>query len=80
MDTLESYIEQEAFEKAQQLAHRIYPFFNQLDAGHLCVVLHKMDRLRGEGESAYPDWKEELLKTIEEIRKFSVDIRENYLS
>lgn len=80
MDTLESYIEQEAFEKAQQLAHRIYPFFNQLDAGHLCVVLHKMDRLRGEGESAYPNWKEELLKTIEEIRKFSVDIRENYLS
>ena len=80
MDTLESYIEQEAFEKAQQLAHRIYPFFNQLDAGHLCVVLHKMDRLGGEGESAYPNWKEELLKTIEEIRKFSVDIRENYLS
>ena len=80
MDTLESYIEQGEFAKAQQLAHRIYPFFNQLDAGHLCVALHKMDRLRGEDKVAYPSWKEELSKTIEEIRKFSADIRRDYLS
>ncbi len=80
MDTLATIIEEEEFEKAQQLSHRIHPFFSQLDADHLCVVLRKMDMLRGEDESAYPNWKEELLKTIEEIRKFTVDIRENYLS
>lgn len=80
MDTLATYIEEEEFEKAQQLSHRIHPFFSQLDADHLCAVLRKMDMLRGEDESAYPNWKEELLKTIEEIRKFTVDIRENYLS
>lgn len=80
MDTLESYIEQGEFAKAQQLSHRIYPFLEQLDAGHLCVALHKMDRLRGEDKVAYPSWKEELSKTIEEIRKFSADIRRDYLS
>ncbi len=80
MDTLATYIEEEEFEKAQQLSHRIHPFFSQLDADHLCAVLRKMDMLRGEDESAYPNWKEELLKTIEEIRQFTVDLRENYLS
>jgi CheY-like chemotaxis protein/HPt (histidine-containing phosphotransfer) domain-containing protein len=80
MDTLATYIEEEEFEKAQQLSHRIHPFFSQLDADHLCAVLRKMDMLRGEDESTYPNWKEELLKTIEEIRQFTVDLRENYLS
>ncbi len=80
MDTLATYIEEGDFEKAQQLSHRIYPFFSQLDADHMCVVLRKMDRLRGEDESSYPNWKEELLKTVEEIRKFTVDISNNYLS
>ncbi|MDY9919867.1 MAG: ATP-binding protein [Proteiniphilum sp.] len=80
MDTLATYIEEGDFEKAQQLSHRIHPFFSQLDADHMCVVLRKMDRLRGEDESSYPNWKEELLKTVEEIRKFTGDISNNYLS
>jgi hypothetical protein len=77
---LATYIEEGDFEKAQQLSHRIHPFFSQLDADHMCVVLRKMDRLRGEDESSYPNWKEELLKTVEEIRKFTGDISNNYLS
>ncbi|WP_158602615.1 hybrid sensor histidine kinase/response regulator [Proteiniphilum sp. X52] len=80
MDILATYIEEGDFEKAQQLSHRIHPFLSQLDADHMCVVLRKMDRLRGEDESSYPHWKEELLKTVEEIRKFTVDISNNYLS
>ncbi|WP_019538050.1 ATP-binding protein [Proteiniphilum acetatigenes] len=80
MDTLATYIEEGDFEKAQQLSHRIHPFFSQLDADHLCTALRKIDMLRGEDESAYPEWKEELLKTVDEIRKFTVDISKNYLS
>ena len=80
MDTLTTYIEEEDFEKAQQLSHRIHPFFSQLDADYLCTALRKMDRLRGEDQSVYPEWKEDLLKTVNEIRKFTTDIRENYLA
>lgn len=80
MDTLVIYIEEGDFEKAQQLSHRIHPFFGQIDADHLCAVLRKMDGLRGESESVYPEWKEELLKTIGEIRIFIADISRNYLS
>ena len=80
MDTLTTYIEEEDFEKAQQLSHRIHPFFSQLDADYLCTALRKMDRLRGEDQSVYPEWKEDLLKTVNEIRKFTADIRENYLA
>ncbi|MDR0421943.1 MAG: response regulator [Proteiniphilum sp.] len=80
MDALTAYIEEGNFEKAQQLSHRIHPFFGQLDADRLCTALHKMDRLREEGEPAYPDWKEKLTDTIAEIRLFADSIRENHLS
>ena len=67
------------FARAQQLCHRMHPFFVQLDAEHLCGTLRKMDMLRGEEESAYPDWKEELTAAIENIELFRENIREEYL-
>lgn len=79
MDTMAIYLEEANFEKAQQLSHKIHPFFSQLDADHLCITLRKMDSLRGENESAYPEWKEDLTKTIKEIREFTVRISKDYL-
>ncbi len=79
MDILTIYIEEGNFEKAQELCHKIHPFLYQLDAGYLCTILHKMDRLRGEDESTYPDWKKDLSKTIGEIREFCANITRNYL-
>ncbi len=79
MQRLEELIDKGAFEEAQQLCHKIYPFLYQLDAEHLCITLRKMDRLRGESESAYPEWKEDLEKTIGEIREFAEGIRKKYL-
>lgn len=67
------------FARAQQLCHRMHPFFVQLDAEHLCGTLRKMDMLRGEEESAYPGWKEELTAAVENIELFRENIREEYL-
>ncbi len=76
---LQELIENGAFEEAQQLCHKIYPFLCQLDAEHLCTALRKMDQLRGQDETSYPDWKEGLTKTIAEIRMFAAHIRKNWL-
>ena len=67
------------FREAQQLCHRIHPFYGQLDAGHLCVALRKMDSLRGAGEGAWPEWKEELLDTIDKLALFADNIRKDFL-
>ncbi|MBK5195827.1 MAG: response regulator [Proteiniphilum sp.] len=67
------------FKGAQQLCHRIYPFFSQLDADHLCGALRKMDELKDCEEGSYPDWKEELRETITQISAFTERIRKECL-
>ena len=76
---LQALIDDGAFEEAQKLCHRIYPFLCQLDAAHLCTSLRKMDNLRGKDETAYPDWKEELSENIRELRIFSEMISKEML-
>ena len=79
MKTLKELIHQSRFEEAQQLCHRMHPFYSQLDAGHLCESLRKMDSLRGENEDAWPEWKVELLKTLSQLELFIEEIRKNDL-
>lgn len=76
---LTEYIDAENFTEAQQLCHKMHPFLAQLNAEHLCSVLRKMDKLRGQNESAYPQWKEELRDTIKKLREFAKTIKETYL-
>jgi signal transduction histidine kinase/DNA-binding response OmpR family regulator len=78
-ETLTELINRNDFKNAQELCHRIYPFFSQLDADHLCGPLRKMDRLRGSEEDSYPEWADELRETIRQIREFTERIREEYL-
>lgn len=79
LKTLKELIQQSRFEEAQQLCHRMHPFYSQLDAGHLCESLRKMDSLQGENEDAWPEWKEELLKTHSQLELFVEEIRKNNL-
>ncbi len=72
-------IEKDDFENAQRLCHKMHPFLAQLNADYLCDVLIKMDRLRGQDESSYPDWKNELAKTVKKIERFTELIKNNYL-
>ena len=68
------------FEGAQRLCHKMHPFINQIDAQHLCGVLIKMDSLRGQEETAYPNWKEDILSSVRQIREFAVEIEKEYLA
>jgi len=38
-----------------------------------------MDKLRGQNESAYPNWKNELAETVEKVEKFTELVKINYL-
>lgn len=67
------------FREAQRLCHKMHPFINQIDAGHLCDVLIKMDSLRGQEESVYPGWKEDVLLSVWQIREFADEIEREYL-
>ena len=78
-EALTELINRNDFKNAQALCHRIYPFFSQLDADHLCGPLRKMDRLRGSEEDSYPAWAEELRESIEQIGEFAEQIRKEYL-
>lgn len=80
MEMLTQSIEKRNFKEAQQVCHKIHPFFNQIDADYLCGVLYKMDRLRGQEENAYPDWQEELTETVRQIGLFTDDIDRSYLA
>ena len=78
-EELKKLIHENRFKEAQQLCHRIHPFYSQLDATHISEKLQKMDRLRGADEDAWPQWKEELLETIRQMELFAEDIRKNFL-
>ncbi len=78
-DHLKELIRTSDFQGAQQLCHKIHPFICQIDARHLCEVLIKMDSLRGEEETAYTSWKEDLSLSIRQIRAFADDIEKEYL-
>ena len=79
MDHLTGLIKKHSFKEAQQLCHRIYPFFSQLEAEDQCEAIRKMDNLRGRDETSYPEWKEELSDTIRQIHIFTESIRADYL-
>jgi len=72
-------IEKDDFENAQRLCHKMHPFLAQLNADYLCDVLIKMDKLRGQNESAYPNWKNELAETVKKVEKFTELVKINYL-
>jgi hypothetical protein len=76
---LTGLIEASDFQGAQQLCHKIHPFISQIDAPHLCEVLIKMDSLRGEEETTYSSWKEDLSLSIRQIRAFADAIKKEYL-
>lgn len=79
LQELKELIGQDRFTEAQQLCHRIHPFYGQLDAGHLCDTLRKMDKFRGNAKEAWPEWKEDLLKAIIELELFRDTLRRDFL-
>lgn len=77
-DTLSALIASSGFKEAGQLCHKMHPFIDQTGAESLTEVLRKMDSLREQNESSFPEWKEELQQSITEIRSYADKIKEEY--
>ena len=78
-DILSKLVKEGKFVEAQHICHKIHPLLSQLGASHLTTNLIKMDKLRGNNESLYPDWKKDITKSISEIKRFSENIKTDYL-
>lgn len=75
---LEESIKNSNFSEAQHICHRMHPFLCQIGANNLCSILQRMDSLRGQSETAYPTWKEDLLENIQQIREFVATIEKEF--
>lgn len=78
MNTLSELIKTHSFAEAQQLCHRIHPFYSQLGADDLIVNFRKMDTLRNQ-EEVWPEWEEKLRTTVKQVRELITTIKQNHL-
>ncbi len=79
MEQLSELIDRHRYGEAQQLCHRIHPFYSQLGAEELTENLRKMDGLREKKEDVWPEWEEMLRETVKQVRAFVTNIRSNHL-
>ena len=79
MSTLSDMIDSHRYREAQQICHRIHPFYSQLGAETLTTEMRRMDRLREEEEDAWPEWEEALRVTVKQVREFIAAIRRDHL-
>lgn len=66
------------FSEAVKLCHKMYPMFVQLNQKECADFLLKMDKSRGKDESAFPEWKEESIKFMNEVDDFLLYLSEKY--
>ena len=79
MSTLSDMIDSHRYREAQQICHRIHPFYSQLGAETLTTEMRRMDRLREEEEDAWPEWEDALRVTVKQVREFIAAIRRDHL-
>ena len=79
MTTLSDMIDSHRYREAQQICHRIHPFYSQLGAETLTTEMRRMDRLREEEEDAWPEWEDALRVTVKQVREFIAAIRRDHL-
>ena len=71
-------IEEGDFEDAVNLCHKMCPMFVQLERKESSEFLRKMDKLRGNTEESFPEWKEESLNFINKADDFITYLYEKY--
>ena len=76
---LKEMVDENNFAGAQQVCHKMLSFLSQLSADKMTETLRKMDQLRGQDESAYPLWKENIARFLEDFYAYIRNIKENYL-
>lgn len=78
-EKLKQMLAENNFAGAQQVCHKMLSFLSQLSADEITETLRKMDRLRGQDESVYPSWKEDIALFLETFHTYIHNIKENYL-
>lgn len=66
------------FKDAVNLCHKMYPMFVQLNQREAADFLHKMDTLRKEEASSFPEWKEEAIRFMNKVDDFLSYLSEKY--
>ncbi len=79
MEELTALTNAHHFREAQQLCHRIHPFYSQLGAEELTTHMRRMDHLRGEEPGVWPEWEEAMRETVRQVRSFTAAIRRDHL-
>jgi CheY-like chemotaxis protein len=72
-------VEEEDFNKAQAVCHKMLPMFQQLDAEDYIETLKWMDMLRGKNGKDYPEWQSRISVLISEVENYVKKIRNEYL-
>ena len=59
---LNECVENDDFSTAHGLCHKMLPMFIQLQQEEAVPFLSKMNDLRGHGDEAYPEWKDDAVR------------------
>lgn len=71
-------INEDHFDKAANLCHKICPMFVQLGQTEAAEFLYKMDGLRGKDKTLFPGWKDESIKFMKSADDLITLITEKY--
>ena len=66
------------FNEAVNLCHKMCPMFVQLNQKESAEFLYKMDKLRGKDENSFPEWKECSIKFMNDVDNFISYLYEKY--
>ncbi len=66
------------FNDAVNLCHKMCPMFVQLNQKEAADFLYKMDRLRGEDETSFPEWKDCSIEFMNKVDDFISYLYEKY--
>ena len=66
------------FNEAVNLCHKMCPMFVQLNQKKSSEFLYKMDKLRGNDETSFPEWKEKSIEFMNNVDGFISYLSERY--
>ena len=76
--TFNEAINDNKFKVAVDLCHKMLPMFVQLNQKEAADFLQKMDGLRNDDESSFPEWKEESIRFMDKVDEFITYLSDKY--
>ena len=76
--TFNKIINNNSFNDAVNLCHKICPMFVQLNQNESAEFLFKMDKLRGKDDTSFPEWKDASIDFMKKADDFISYLYEKY--